>query len=178
MINKHIPQSASGSENNVILSKSRKSSGETVPLSGLSTQMSTTSSSAARWSSEATSSSLELGIRLSRCFRLGQTGACCSDSCSGPSILRASSCRCFHHRFWTPEPEESRGEGKLNLNAPESSVIAEADLQASCSPEDSWPGTGQELLREALHLSSSRLGILSLPHTPVLFPVQSHEVTE
>lgn len=68
MIKKHIPKVHQASENKVILSKSRKSSGETVQLSGQAAQMSITSSSAAKWSSEATFSSLELGIRLSRCF--------------------------------------------------------------------------------------------------------------
>lgn len=65
-------------------------------------------------------------------------------------------------------------EGKGNLICKCSCVFSHCWSWSSslCSPEDSWPGTGQELLREALCLSSSRLGILSLLHTPVLFPVQ------
>lgn len=76
------------SENNIILSKSRKSSGETLPHSGPAAQMSTMSSSAERWSSEATSSSLELRISLSRCFRRSVRDVpVASDSCSCSPVL-------------------------------------------------------------------------------------------
>lgn len=75
------------SENNIILSKS-KNLLETFPLSGPGAQMSTMSSSAERWSSEATSSSLELCISLSRCFSLSLTDVpVASDNCSCSPVL-------------------------------------------------------------------------------------------
>ena len=50
-------------------------------------QMSTMSSSAERWSSEATSSSLELRISLSRCFsRSVRDVPVVSDNCSSPAL--------------------------------------------------------------------------------------------
>lgn len=75
------------SENNIILSKS-KNLLETSPLSGPGAQMSTMSSSAERWSSEATSSSLELCISLSRCSNRSLTDVpVASDNCSCSPVL-------------------------------------------------------------------------------------------
>lgn len=75
------------SEKNIISSKS-KNLRETLPLSGSTAQMSTMSSSAERWSSEATSSSLELCISLSRCFRRSVTDVpVVSDNCNCSLVL-------------------------------------------------------------------------------------------
>lgn len=61
---------------------------ETFPLSGLAAQMSTMSSSAERCSSEATSSSLELCISLSKCFSRSLTEVpVASDNCSCSPLL-------------------------------------------------------------------------------------------
>ena len=70
------------SEKNII-SRKGKNLRETLTLSGPVAQMSTMSSSAERWSSEATSSSLELCISLSRCLSRSVTDVpVASDNCS------------------------------------------------------------------------------------------------